>query len=384
MRRASDRGQLNLEGKPDAGKALERIEAWWARAVLDRPAFQVTAPLPGRSLAPPRPPYARLRDRWMDAEQAVREADHRIASTWWGGDILPAWFPNLGPEVLAAAYGAPLVFGEDTSWSEPILAEWDGLEALRFDPESECVRAILAMTRLALERGRGRWLVGITDLHPGGDLAASLRDPQRLCLDLLESPQQVHALMDRLRPSFYAFYDLQDSLIRRAGQPVCTTWFPLYARGRFYVPSCDFAGLVSPALFRQFFLREIVEEVEWLDHSIFHLDGPSALVHLDAILEIPKLDAVQFVCGAGDGPSSRWMDVYRRILAAGKGVHVTIEPWELETFLAELPPEGVLLCTHVPTPADGSAMIARVERWGARPGGRPLAQRTSPRPSRRG
>ncbi|MDP7693492.1 MAG: hypothetical protein QGG89_16765, partial [Vicinamibacterales bacterium] len=47
--------------------------------------------------------------------------------------------------------------------------------------------------------------------------------------------------------------------------------------------------------------------------------------------------------GAGQGPSTRWIDVYRRIQAAGKCAQVIIEHVsEIDVILAELPPEGLL------------------------------------------
>jgi len=116
-------------------------------------------------------------------------------------------------------------------------------------------------------------------------------------------------------------------------------------------------------MFEKFFLWEIEEEIEWLDRSIYHLDGPGALQHLDALLEIPKLGAIQWVWGEGHGPASRWMDVYKRVIAAGKGVWITCGLDELETFMGELPPERTMLSTWAPSPEEADAVVARVSRW---------------------
>ena len=65
--------------------------------------------------------------------------------------------------------------------------------------------------------------------------------------------------------------------------------------------------------------------MELLDRSIFHLDGTRPLRHLDPVLALPGLTAVQWVFGDGFGPASRWIDVYRQILAAGKSIQVLAE-----------------------------------------------------------
>ncbi len=353
---------LTLEYKPDAARAAARVDAWWNRELLDRPCLQVAAPRPN-PLPYPVKSHATLRDRWMDVEFQVACADIAARNTWWAGELLPNFHPNLGPEILSAAYGAELEFGETTSWSEPTMADGIDLASVAFHPDNVYFQTMLEMTRLALEVGAGKFLVGITDLHPGGDLAASLREPQLLCMDLITEPEAVHALMDRLRPSFYTFYEAQEALLHAAGQFHTTSWLPLFTRGRYYIPSCDVAIMVSPKMFREFFLPEIVEEVEWLDRSIYHLDGLGALPHLDALLDIPKLDAIQFVWGEGKGRASDHLPVFQRIQAARKGMHIVVDPDELDTMMEALRPEGVMLQTWANSPEEANALVARVATW---------------------
>jgi hypothetical protein len=353
---------MELEYKPDAARACERMRAWWEREILDRPTLQVSAP--NRVQRPlPAKRHASVRDRWLDIDTMVECADNRAANTYWAGELLPSFWPNLGPEILTAALGAELLFGAETSWSLPMLLDWAELPTLAVDPENVYVQAILEMTRRALEVGRGKFVVGLTDLHPGGDLAASLRDPQQLCIDLALEPERVHELMEQLRPCFYRFYELQRDLLLEAGQTLTTSWLPLFAEGRYYIPSCDFSCMISTRQFQEFFLPEILEEIEWLDRSIYHLDGPNALRHLDELLAIEKLDAVQWVWGAGQGPAARWIPVFQRIQAAGKCLHISIEPGELDLLMEALRPEGVMLCTYAASVEEADALLARVRRW---------------------
>lgn len=354
---------MHLEYHPDAERACARMEAWWHKAVLDRPAVLVTAPQPNPKPLPTKQ-HATLRERWMDVEYNVRLADATIANTYYPADQLPHFWPNLGPEVLTACYGAGMTFGETTSWSKPILHSWDDIESVVFDPNSDYLRTILAMQRLALEVGQGKFVVGLTDIHPGADLAASFRDPQQLCLDVIESPDQVRRLMDRIFNAFFDFYQPQDELLAVHGQSLRTSWLPLFvARGRYYIPSCDFSIMISNAMFREFFLPELLAEIDWLDRSIYHLDGPGALRHLDTLLEIEKLDAIQFVYGDGAKPATRWLDVYRKIQAAGKGVQAYIEPEDLDAFMDALNPEGVMLSMTARSVEEADAIMRRVSRW---------------------
>ena len=160
---------LNLEYKPDAQQALARIEAWWHGEILDRPAIQVWAPRPadGRPVvaAPPPKQYATLRDRWMDVPYVVERAAAHIANSYYAGEAFPQFNPNLGPEVMTAGYGAELIFSESTSWSIPILKDWHDTPKLKFDPNNVYISTILDLIRAALEAGKGKFLVGHTDMQ---------------------------------------------------------------------------------------------------------------------------------------------------------------------------------------------------------------------------
>ena len=97
--------------------------------------------------------------------------------------------------------------------------------------------------------------------------------------------------------------------------------------------------------------------------TIYHLDGPGALRHLDTLLEIDKLDAIQFVYGDGARPATRWLDVYMRIQDAGKNIHVSLDAWEVDAFIEHLRPEGVMLCTSTDTVEEADALVAKVAKW---------------------
>jgi histidinol dehydrogenase len=123
-----------------------------------------------------------------------------------------------------------------------------------------------------------------------------------------------------------------------------TSWIPFYHTGRAYIPSCDFWCMVSPDTARDLILPDILAEMQPMERSIFHLDGPQALRHLDLLLGIPSLKAVQWVFGAGNGPAGRWIDVYRKIIAAGKGVQVLADDAaDALAVLRAVGPEGVWL-----------------------------------------
>ena len=99
-------------------------------------------------------------------------------------------------------------------------------------------------------------------------------------------------------------------------------------------------------MFRKFILPAIEEEANFLDHSIFHLDGVGALVHLDDLLNIDAIDGIQWVPGAGKKPMVEWLEVLQKVQARGKCLHVCGTPEEVKRIHRNLRPEGVYYNTY--------------------------------------
>lgn len=356
---------MPLDRIPDWRRRIERQDAFWDRHVLDRPVVWMTTPAPALRTPWPAPrAWPTLRDRWLDAEWQADLALARALNTDWWGDALPTAWPNLGPEVFSAWFGAPLEFSQDSSWSVPTLDDWAKADAFRFDPDNPYWRALEAMTGALLERGRGVFYTGLTDLHPGADAIAAFRDPEVLAVDLLDRPDEVRRLLRRVTDGFFAVFDRCSGRLEAAGQP-SFNWTRITSTRRHYCPSNDFSCMISKAMFDDFFLPGLAEECRHLGASLYHLDGPGAIRHLDSLLAIPELTAVQWVPGAGKGPATRWLDLYRRIQAAGKAVQVLdVTVPEVATVIEALDPRGVWLDVVGVRDADEArAVLRQVERW---------------------
>ena len=355
-----------LEYKEDWPRAARRLEAFWDRQILDRAIIQVTAPRDGVTRrAIPTPPT--LEERWTNVEYAVEAANERLRTTYFGGEAFPMYFPNIGPDVFAGYLGCDIVFGEDTSWSVPLIEDWDRAPRLWLDPENRWWKLTLEMTRAAVEVGAGKFIVGLTDLHGGLDAVAALRDPQNLALDLIQNPDAVKRAVDDLIPVWFEVYEAMRKVINPR-IPGTTTWLTAWDAGRYYPVSCDFICMISREMFDEFVLKDIRAETDWLDRSIFHLDGPAAVRHLDTLLEMPGIHAIQWVPGEKipPEPMTKSIPLLKRIQAAGKGLHLSVRAEEVETLLEALQPEGLILQASTRTEEDARRLVRRVEELTSR------------------
>ncbi len=355
---------IELEQKPDFNQCMERIHAWYEQEVIDRAPIRFAAHnaeyseaqiIKGRN-------WPSLKARWWDTDYQIELFEHHLKNSVYHAETFPVFWPNLGPEVYTAFYGAELEYKEVTSYAGPIIEDWSQMGSVSFNRDNPYFRKIEEMTFAALERCKGKYLVGYTDLHPGMDCAAAFRGPEQLCMDLLLEPDEVKKLIDLSSRDFQMIFDHFDAILKTHGQP-SVTWMGIPSFGKMHIPSCDFSTMIAPEQFEEFVLPIIQKEVKGMTHNVFHVDGKGVARHIDYLLAIPEINALQWVQGVGDDlPVMQWVKLIKKIQAAGKSVVVDLSISELDPFMKEIRPEGIFLCIAA-DPAIQPDIIRRVEKW---------------------
>ncbi len=357
---------IALKWKPDFPATIARFDAWWQGAIVDRPPVTLRV----RSQRPVRRPESRhptLRAHWMDMEYQVAAAIAELEARDWLGDAFPVLVPNLGPEITGTLFGCELEFGEHTSWSKPIIhtpEDWAAIPSRAPDFDNVYWRTIEQGMDLAIAQADGRFVVGMADLHGAYDMLASLREPMHLCTDILDVPELVDAAGRHMAAAYAEAFRRQYARVAAAGFG-STTWCPFYFEGPAYIPSCDFWCMLSPQVADDMILPTLHTEMAPLERSIFHLDGPQALKHLERTLALPGLNALQWVYGDGHGGARDWLNVYRRAQDAGKAIEVRAQdPADALDALSVLRPEGIWLQVSEPFdhPDSAHAFLREVER----------------------
>ena len=97
--------------------------------------------------------------------------------------------------------------------------------------------------------------------------------------------------------------------------------------------------------------------------TIYHLDGPGAITHLDSLLGLPNLNGIQWIPGAGARPTVEWIPLLKKIQEAGKLVYVYCTKDNVKQLLDELNPEGLMLVTSCNTEGEVQRLIEYVYEW---------------------
>lgn len=351
---------IHLEGMPHFDKSMERIRGWFDNTIIDRPPvrfhrhnaqFETAAAVKNQE------------ELWFDVEYQVESYLASIQGKSFHGETFPVFEPNLGPNVYAAMHGGTLEFGETTSWYHPVIENPEDLSELRFSKENSYFRKLEELTRYALDRCKGKSLVAYTDLHPGVDCAAAWRGNDRLCMDYYDQPELVRSLLDLATVHFREVFDHFDGLLKEAGLPsVC--WMNVPDFGSVHIPSNDFSAMIGPDFFQEYCLPVHLREMEGMTRNIFHLDGPGVARHLDTILELPGLSAIQWVQGVGeDTPILQWLPLIRRIRERNIPLIVDVALHELDQFMEAMGPEGLFLWIGTQGEEQEESVLRRLSNW---------------------
>lgn len=341
--------------KPDIAEASRRWEAFYAGEVTDRPVVCVTAPLPG-SARPPAPTY---HDRvHQDLDALVERELARAEATFWGGEAVPSFLTSFGPDEVAVFCGAPLHWSADsgnTNWSSPVVEDWRDALPIRLDPAHPLWLRMLEYYRKAAVRMRGKVLRSSLDLHTNMDLLAALRGPERLCMDLIDCPDLIDRAMTDARAVFPTVWEETARAARMREDGFCHAYYSMEGAA---VLQCDFACMMSPAMFNRWVMPALEEEASLVRHALYHWDGPGALVHFDTLVASKGLHALSYVPGAGRGTHRDYIDLFKRIQARGKAVQVWGDPEEVRAIHLELDPARAFYCTSTATPAEAERLLA--------------------------
>ncbi|MGD2156136.1 MAG: hypothetical protein PVG14_03635 [Anaerolineales bacterium] len=359
-----------MKHKHNWEEVKKRFSAWWHGEGM---VLLITAPASKHlfDAEKPKPPDD-PRERWLDAQYRIAYSEYVISRIYYGGDAFPDMNHYMGPGCLALYLGCEGVFpaeeggfGEQnaTVWFKPFIFEPDKAPTLYYDAENYYWKRHMQMIRLAVRRAKGCYEVGMPELVDNIDILASMRGTQNLLVDLLERPAYVHDYQSQILDLYTRYYDELYEVIKGDDGGCSFYGYHVWAPGRIAKFQCDLACMISQKAFREFVQPYLVEYCNKVEYSVFHLDGRGAIRHIDVILEVASLNAVQWVPGAGENSlghdcgSPKWFPLYEKIRAAGKSLHLHMASNNMSYFLDQFGPKGIYISTSAPSEEEANRLL---------------------------
>ncbi|MHA1932845.1 MAG: hypothetical protein ACW96X_09915 [Promethearchaeota archaeon] len=338
--------------KEDIDDAKNRLGAWWDHEIIDRPVISYYWPRNNASIAG-------LIDliffnfklaKNPDAiDEIITDFEERVKNLFYGGESFPSFIPYYGAGIMAAVFGVIPKFQTGTIWFNRPTSPNDIvalLEDVKLNANNPWYSRLLRVTEYAAQHSQNKYQVSMTDLGGILDVLSSFLGPREIILTMKRRPDIIDTCREILLEKTLKVYDDLQNIISKYNDG-CNSWLNVWNKKRWYPIQCDFCAMLNPTWFKKFALPDIIAQAAHLDYSIYHLDGPNALNHLDDLLSIPELTGIQWVPGDGREPMGheKWYPIYKKIQAAGKNIVSTVTPSRLSTMYRNFDPKGLYLRT---------------------------------------
>lgn len=319
----------------------QRFEAWWAHSLHDRPIFLAAA-----NTDPKRPINRRLDlldrpEEWFETKYQDMRNLHRR------GDMLPNIRVDFGPVLLASIFSGERLFGFDTGWTPECINDgWSNIN-WKFQTDQAWWQKMTDLLRMVSTAAAGHFAVCSPNLGGTGDILLTLRGATRLCMDLIDRPEKVEEAVQSIYPAWRQAFQELNRIPKEAGAELIH-WLYLWSSRPYLVAECDFSYMIGRKAFDRFFLPDIARESAEVGRAVYHLDGPACTRHIDSLLSLSELDAIQFTPGVENPSALPWIDMFRKIQARGKSLLVICPADEVLRLCDALSPEGLGILIETP------------------------------------
>jgi len=367
-------GTTRTGDRPARASLEERLalhRAFWALEKQPRPLasfrvgdfffarhFQAALPLlePDKSISPE---MLNVSEFLPDYERMFQEAEELGQDGFWTGE------PFTGIPWMEAILGCSIRAGRESFTSKPWLSSpAEALEKVHFDPQNPWLGKYLEFTTALVTQSRGRYPVGMPIMRGPTDMLGALLGQQEMVMALMETdPQVMHQLIERVTRAFRAVIEAQ----RRLTPPFYGGWvlgfYHVWAPGPAIWFQDDLSAILSPNLYRQFFLDSARLILAGHDHTAVHLH-PNSFFILDELLTLENLKVVE-VNKDISGPSVKEMLPVLAKIMQTRGLilwgDLTIE--DLELVKQNLPCRGLSLNVVAPTPNEAGVRLKYIQNW---------------------
>lgn len=333
-----------------------RMTAFWAREETERCCVSIRVPVPGWQ----EPAHGNFYFDTAAADAANRAA---MANTVYFGEAFPCVFPYFGTAGIAEYTGCRPTRTPVTTWFEPWLTD-DGPDASRigfshpeaFERQRDAVRELVEMSR-------GEYPVSVTDNAGILDALAAIRGTDELMTDMIADPEFVEEGVRRLLPVYTRTQEELFALVRENNRGCVHSWMQLWAPERLAQLQCDLSVMISPDMYARFVLPELEALCAYLEYPVYHFDGQEQIRHLDHLLSVRRLRAIQWTPVAGQPPTSAFLPVLQRIQQAGKNLVLFPRPGEVADILGGLSSRGLhLVIDGLKDPDEAAQMMQLVQK----------------------
>lgn len=306
--------------------------------------------------------YKDINQYYFDPEWRTQYLHYQLSKSSFLADIPPVANTHLGPGSLSAILGAELEGTEETIW---IRHRDDFGDEFTLDSNNKWWKLHLDLLKSCKSKAQGKYYVGCPDLVEGLDTLAGMKGTEAVLMDMIMRPEILLEQLQKINNYYFDVFDQIYDIINEDGE-MAFCYFSIWGPGKVSKLQVDMSVMFSEDDFRKFAQPFLQEQCQKIDYTLYHLDGVDALHHIDAILEIEELNAIQWTPGVGEpqGGDPRWYELYKKILSKGKSIMPCwVELDELKPLLDHVGSEGLNILMHFENEKDIIKALEIVEPY---------------------
>jgi 5-methyltetrahydrofolate--homocysteine methyltransferase len=197
-------------------------------------------------------------------------------------------------------------------------------------------------------------IVTVPDIVENIDIISAMRGPHQCCYDLYYYPNKKKKALSQITDLYDIYYGMIYDIIKKPDGSSAYGPYNVYGSGKSAKIQCDFNALISPEHFDEFIMPCLRRQCDGLDNIVFHLDGVECIAHVDSLLSLDRLGAIQWTPPPGPSDikaaNDRWFDLYKKVRRGGKGLWLSLAEYGPEgsieaadKIIKEIGPEGLYL-----------------------------------------
>ena len=353
--------------KDNWGEAKKNLIKWWNREGM---ALSIVAERtsPRLIMSKPSKPI-NLEQCWIDPIYRCNASEYYMVTHEYLAEAFPYFDTQIGPGSLGVILGVKPIYDVETVWYKSCIDDPERFTGISLTTEGNSqLLAHIALIDEGLKRSNKRYLVGIPDLIENIDTLAAMRGNSQLLYDLLERPGWVHERLAEINQAYFTVFNMMFEKVQDEDGGNAFAAFNIWGPGKTAKLQCDFSAMISPHMFQEFVVPYLSAQCKWLDYSLYHLDGTTALHHLDKLLEVENLNAIEWTPQAGrpGGGSQEWYNLYKRIKRGGKGIQaIGVKADELIPLIDAIGPEGLFILLDEPAMglSEAEELVKKVEPY---------------------
>jgi len=348
----------------NAPAKLAGYRAFWDRSPVKRPlvGFSIKSWFPLQEFA--------ASAAWQDldvltpdmiAPEAFLDDQERLLGEGeiMGDDILRGASPSQAVPWLDGMVGATLRILPGTILGVERTLPWEALADLRLDTEGAWFRVYIEFIRALVRRAAGRYPVSHGTLIGPSDIAALVRGHTQGVIDLVESPAQTAALLERCGEIFCQITEAAWREIPRYHGGYYDAQYQLWAPGPIVRLQEDASGVFSPRLYKKYLQPVDRMVARRFANTFIHLHTNSMFLY-DLFLEVEEIRAFQvnYELHSGGPNVAGMIPAFRKIQAANRPLLVrgAFTPDELRQLVDALDPRGLYLYIMVESLAEAEQL----------------------------